>query len=441
MKRRDFVKNGIISTAGLAVLPHFLQSCSKFPKLKKGNFNGKVLIVGAGAAGLFAGKLLHDLGIEFEILEASDRVGGRMGKLEGFADYPLDLGAQWLHGKKNIFWKFIRKSDTVITEDDTEITFIFNGEKRNELPKDIQGIFSSGNLPDISFSEHAIQKGFGEEYKFIVENLAGDQGTSGSRLSVYWNNKEEEEWSSGDKDYKFEKTYYDLVSSQFLAPIASKIKVGKQVKFIDYTEETLNCQDQNGDSYPCTHIILTVPITVLKDGDITFNPPLPTEKTAAFQKIGMDAGMKVFLKFSEKFYDDNLVGGSICAAYANEKVGKKGTDNVLLAFIMGEQAETLSNLPDQEIVTALLEELDGIYNGKATANFIDAYVQNWAKHPFIRGAYSYSTIGMGDARKRAAESVSGKIFFAGEAMHLQGHHQTAHGAAESGYFAVAELIG
>lgn len=60
------------------------------------------MIVGAGAAGLFAGKLLHDLGIEFEILEASDRVGGRMGKLEGFADYPLDLGAQWLHGKKNI---------------------------------------------------------------------------------------------------------------------------------------------------------------------------------------------------------------------------------------------------------------------------------------------------------------------------------------------------
>lgn len=136
-----------------------------------------------------------------------------------------------------------------------------------------------------------------------------------------------------------------------------------------------------------------------------------------------------------------MVGGSICAAYVNEKVGKKGADNVLLAFIMGEQAKTLSNLPDQEIVTALLEELDGIYNGKATANFLDAYVQNWTKHPFIRGAYSYSTIGMGDARKRAAESVSGKIFFAGEAMHLQGNHQTAHGAAESGYFAVAELIG
>lgn len=52
-----------------------------------------VLIIGAGAAGLFAGKVLADRGIDFRILEASDRYGGRVGKLEGFADYPLDLGA------------------------------------------------------------------------------------------------------------------------------------------------------------------------------------------------------------------------------------------------------------------------------------------------------------------------------------------------------------
>jgi lysine-specific histone demethylase 1B len=213
-----------------------------------------------------------------------------------------------------------------------------------------------------------------------------------------------------------------------------------QAKNIQYNGEKVTVTNQNGQEYEATHVILTVPITVLKEGDITFNPPLPLEKTQAFQKIGMDAGMKVFLKFSEQFYDDNIVGGKVCAAYANEKVGKTGVDHVLLAFIMGEQAEALTNLEDSEIVNKLLAELDEMYVGKASATFVSAYVQDWSKHPFIRGAYSYSPVGMGDVRKIAAASVESKLYFAGEAMHLAGHHQTVQGAAESAYFSLAEML-
>ncbi|MEL7533797.1 MAG: FAD-dependent oxidoreductase, partial [Bacteroidota bacterium] len=62
----------------------------------------KIIIIGAGAAGLYAAYTLAQRGIDFQILEATDRLGGRLGKIDDFADYPLDTGAQWLHGKKSL---------------------------------------------------------------------------------------------------------------------------------------------------------------------------------------------------------------------------------------------------------------------------------------------------------------------------------------------------
>jgi len=155
----------------------------------------------------------------------------------------------------------------------------------------------------------------------------------------------------------------------------------------------------------------------------------------------MDAGMKVFLKFSSKFFDENILGGSICAAYSDDSIGKVQDDNILLAFIMGQQAEYLTSMgSDSAITNALLQELDTMYNGQASASFVASHVQNWTTNPFVRGAYSYSTVGMGDARKVASESFAKKLYFAGEAMNTNGHHQTVHGAIETGYREVINLI-
>jgi len=108
---------------------------------------------------------------------------------------------------------------------------------------------------------------------------------------------------------------------------------------------------------------------------------------------------------------------------------------------MGTQAEYLTSLgSDAAITAALLQELDTMYNGQATASFISAHVENWTTHQFIRGAYSYSTIGMGDARQIAAKSVDKKLYFAGEAMNTSGHHQTVHGALETGYREVINIL-
>jgi lysine-specific histone demethylase 1B len=443
MNRRKFLKQTTLLSIGGLILPSaLLSSCRTNSLFEDTSFHGKVLIIGAGAAGLYAGYILKSKGIDFQILEAAPNYGGRLGKLTGFANFPLDIGAQWMHGKNSIVGDLVKKSDTQITLDDSNEKYWFNNELVSSLQRDVTEIFEEEeNVSDVSFEEFAVQKGFGNEYKNIVEAIAGDSGADASNISAYWKIMEEENWSAGDEDFKFEETFFDLIEKQIAIHVQDHIQLNTVIKQIDYSGPTINVTDSNNNAYTADKVIITVPITILKSEDIEFVPALPTEKTTAFSKIGMDAGMKVFLKFSSKFFDENILGGSICAAYSDDSIGKLQDDYVLLAFIMGQQAEYLTSLgSDSAITDALLQELDTMYNGQASASFVASHVQNWTTNPFVRGAYSYSTVGMGDARKVASESVAKKLYFAGEAMNTNGHHQTVHGAIETGYREVINLI-
>jgi lysine-specific histone demethylase 1B len=254
--------------------------------------------------------------------------------------------------------------------DDSEAKYWFNNQLVDSLPKSTD-IFEGDDLPDISYKDYAIQKGLGSEYKYIIENIAGDQGAAAARLSVFGNNEDEKNWNSGDEDFKFQETFFDFVDKQFASQVSDKILLNTIVAKVDYAQSTIQVTDSKNNLYNADKVIITVPIPILKSSEIQFIPALPEEKTRAFSKIGMDAGMKVFLKFSNKFFDQNIIGGKICAAYADDSVGKAENDVILLAFIMGEQAEYLTSLgSDSAITSELLKELDTMYKGKATASFL-----------------------------------------------------------------------
>jgi monoamine oxidase len=443
MDRRKFIKQStFLSIGGLFIPSVFFSSCRKENLFEDINYGGKVIIIGAGAAGLYAAYLLKSKGIDFQLLEANTSYGGRLAKLEGFADFPIDLGAQWLHGKNSLLGDLITASNTKISLDDSAEKYWFTNQLIDALPKDVNSIFlKEENVPDVSFKDYATQKGFNTDYQYVVEKIAGDSGASASSISAYWKMKEEENWVSGDDDFKFQETYFDFIDKQIASAVNDKITLNTVVKKIDYSQDGISVTDTNNTTYLADKVIVTVPISILKLNDIQFVPTLPAEKTIAFSKIGMGAGMKVFLKFSNKFYDENIIGGSICAAYADESIGKLTNENVLLAFIMGDQAEYLTALgSDVAITNALLQELDAMYAGQATSSFISSHVQNWTTNPYVKGAYSYSTVDMGDARKIAAQSVNKKLYFAGEAMNISGHHQTVQGAVETGYREVIKIL-
>ncbi|MEM7601918.1 MAG: NAD(P)/FAD-dependent oxidoreductase [Verrucomicrobiota bacterium] len=416
-------------------------SCSE-PSLPDSTFEGEVIIVGAGASGLYAAYLLDRAGVSCRILEASDRIGGRLGKVEGFADFPIDEGAQWLHGRKSLVADLCREQGIAFRRDNSSVRYWFEGSLVRRLPKNPFSLAEDSSAADISLSEFAAQKGFDASYDSILAAAAGDFGAAPSDLSVKWTGVEGDKWSSGNADYKFEGTYFDVIAEHIAAPILNRVELNEPVVSVDYSGERIQVKTRNGTLHQCDRVVVTVPLTVLQDEVIEFTPVLPKEKTEAFSKLGMGPGMKVFLKFRKKFFQGLVIGGKACALYLDESVGKRGKDAVMLAFVMGDQAAAFTTLPTEDaIVKTLLEELDEIYEGQASEHFVDARVIDWSTRPFIGGAYSYPKVGAGkDVRTVAARPVKEQVYFAGEAMNRRGHPSTVHGAMESALDAVRDLL-
>ena len=114
MTRNEFLKACVAMGVGVSVTP-WLTSCESLSDSGTqagSNFKGNVLIIGAGSAGLIAGYSLNRQGIEFEILEASSNFGGRVKKFEGFGDFPIDLGAEWIHTNPSVLSELIATAGT-----------------------------------------------------------------------------------------------------------------------------------------------------------------------------------------------------------------------------------------------------------------------------------------------------------------------------------------
>jgi monoamine oxidase len=188
---------------------------------------------------------------------------------------------------------------------------------------------------------------------------------------------------------------------------------------------------------------------VLKDGDISFTPNLPSTKVDAYTNIGMGGGVKAIFKFSQAFWEasttsklGSVIGYNEVPELWATAVGR-GTTPVLTAFVMGEKGEQFSSMAPNDAKGFFLGHLDNIFgNNIASQSLLQDgfHLMDWGKEPFIRGAYSYPIVGGGLIfRKELAADVDGKLFFAGEATHFEGHSGTVHGAIETGIRVVEEV--
>ncbi|MCB9235576.1 MAG: FAD-dependent oxidoreductase [Bacteroidia bacterium] len=443
MNRKEFILNTAKMGLGAFFLPGLLSSCQDENLFEEINFQGKVVIIGAGVAGLYAGYLLRNYGIDFLILEASDRAGGRMGRESSFASFPIDTGAQWLHGDFSILGDLVKSSGTQIFVDNSETLYWYKGQLVSELPTDLTEMLESltESTTDVSYLDQFYQMGGTQDGFYILSGLTGDSGASPQHISARWENEGYDLQSYGSDDHKFAQTYFDLIDQQLITQVAGEIQLNSPVTDINYQSDQILIRIQGGQTITAGKVLLTVPLTVLKQGDINFTPSLPASKTESLSHLGMEPGMKLFLRFSNKFTDKNIIGGSTCAAYVCESYKRNSQDLVLFGFAMGDQAKLLSDMGETAALQALLDELDLMFNGAASASYKGHFFKDWYKEPYIRGAYSYPLVGMKeDTRKNLAQPVDNKLFFAGEATNCNGHHQTVHGAVETGYREVINIL-
>ncbi len=403
-------------------------------------FEGKVVVVGAGIAGLTAAYYLQQQGVEVELVEADSSAGGRIRTLRGFADFPLDLGAEWLHGEQSALCQWLDQMGAQFYEDDSEELIWFKGRLMSW--KEDRRLRQWGyaveeledmNLDDISLWQWAQEESFGQEMRNVIEYTANELGTSARRLGVKGYSWSSRKWSAGEIDFKFQTSFYDVVKALLIQPLAKITTLNCPITEIKYHKSKILLKTNTHQFFTADKVLITVPLAVLQHGDLRFYPDLPLAKKRAIANIGIDGGMKIFLKFKERFWADNILGTYWAPSYLDAKYGKQGEDEVLEAFIMGGKADILESLDEKEAIDLLLAELDEIYDGRASAFYLEHFVQNWGQSPYIKGAYSYSSVGIEDSRAILAKSLEQKLYFAGEACQINGHHQTVHGAFESGY--------
>ncbi len=353
----------------------------------------KILIIGAGASGITAGHILAEKGIQFEILEATAVHGGRLKKSDALADFPIDLGGEWVH-------KWIKATpplaDSLLQGKNPKFeTFQYRPQTYS--------LWKYGRLWKMNF------------FRFLAMN-----------------------------DDKFiDSTWFDFFDALVTPSLQARIHYNSPVHKIEYGDENVVVTTTSGEQFEADKVLVTVPITVLQREQITFEPPLPEEKITAINKEQMPDGLKVFIHFSERFYPDFLFIDSVlynvghAHGYYDATLGKKTNQHVLGLLVDGERATKITSLDDDDaIIKYVLDELDGIFDGQATQHYINHVVQNWSKEPFIQGTYSH--------RKSSVETlaapVADKVYFAGEAMNINGNTIAVHGASESSYLMLDKML-
>ena len=145
-----------------------------------GPVSGSVIVIGAGAAGCYAAYTLAQHGVDVTVLEAMERAGGRVGKHTGFADFDIDLGAQWLHGTNTRSAELAEASNTETFRDSSTSRYWYRGGLTLEKPSAVrqgEAALGEGNF-DRSYLDHFARYGCGDDEYHIITSLAADVGGS-----------------------------------------------------------------------------------------------------------------------------------------------------------------------------------------------------------------------------------------------------------------------
>ena len=420
-----------------------------------------VLIVGAGAAGIMAARTLCDAGKKVCILEARNRIGGRIHTIikEGFTK-PVEAGAEFIHGNLSLTTGLLKEAGLKYYVTDGELWQLENDglNKREDFIDHADQLMKELNKldHDISIAE-LLNKYFNEEkYSKMRRSLQQYiEGYDAADINCASSLALKEEWTKeDDEQHRIEEGYLPLLDhlkDECLRKGCS-LHLGAVVKKIKWKNNDIEVVTSENRSFFSTRIIITVPPVFLNgeenEAAISFDPSLPLV-TGAAKEIGYGGVIKVVLEFDHAFWETGECrkAEDLFFLFSDEKIPTWWTqlpDKTprLTGWLAGPGSNALSGEPDESILLAAITSLASIFDintGILQQYIKGSYVHNWISDHYSRGAYSYNTITSAAAKKILATPVATTLFFAGEALDADSN-ATVDAALRSGKKAAENIL-
>ena len=425
----------------------------------------RVIVIGAGVAGLAAARSLHRKGLEVLVLEARHRIGGRIFTTRHERDHvPVELGAEFVHGRPPAIFELAKSTDWRLVEcaDQRWLRKESGLEPLNDFWKIIERV--DGQID--SQSSHTYQEFLNHAEASVFEKVIARsyvEGFNAARAdricasAVAFADQAAVD-IDGDQQFRIAQGYDALVELLAHELPATTIRTACIVQRIEWKKRPAKIEfltDAGQEHDMVDHVIITVPIGVLRAADhqpgaIAFDPPL-SDKRAALEKIEPGHVVKNVMSFREPFWRSRLPDDSQPLGFAMNLEAPFQTwwdheplcANRLTGWAGGPAAEMMSGQASTEILGSAISSLGATFDlppDRIAQELVSWHWHDWSTDPFSRCAYSYPAPGGIEAARILAAPLANTLFFAGEATDFHGYNGTVHGALASGWRAAEEVL-
>jgi monoamine oxidase len=421
-----------------------------------------IIIIGSGASGLLAAYDLSKAGKHVLILEARDRVGGRVYTITGnnFSQ-DVETGAEFVHGKLPLTLSLLDQSGLTYTPMEGKAYTIKKGRliededagiDWGELMKKLSSLTEDVTI-ETFLERHFHEEKYNDLRHSVTRFVQGFDAADPGRVSAF---SLRNEWQHEDDEhqYRIDKGYTALMEWLRDECVANQVdfKLSHVVKNVSWSEGKVIVNCVNDQSFTSNKILNTIPLGIWQsnsEATIQYTPALAGKEMAAAQ-MGFGNVVKVNVEFTDAFWEHNgehnmADAGFIFsdATFPTWWTQNPGKSPQLNGWLAGPPADEFNGLPAEVAKQKAIESLAYIFGKDASfikQKLVSCLITNWGNDPFAKGAYSYDTLQSAAAKKILMEPVENTLFFAGEALYHGSHNGTVEAAFESGRNAAMMIL-
>jgi monoamine oxidase len=409
------------------------------------------VVLGAGVAGLAAARRVAEAGRRVVVLEARERVGGRLLTLypEG-EETPVELGAEFVHGRPAELLALLDEAGLKYYETAGEQMRFEGGVLRRQGEED-GGFFAlleelSERAEDQTFDAFLAARGApAADARRARQYVEGFNAADASRIGTRGLARQQaaEDAIEGDRAARLSGGYAGLAAylRGRVEAAGGLVRVGAPVASVGWAAGRASVETVGGERFGGRAVVVALPLGVLQAGSVRFSPE-PVEALEAAGKLAAGAVQRLVLRFRERFWAE----GMRFLFTADEMPSTWWTtaphgSGVLTGWVGGPWSLAMDA---EGLLRSGLRSLERVFSlgvGALDRELLGWHTHDWQLDPYSLGAYSYAPAGAAGAAAEMAVPVEGTVFFAGEHTDVTGHPGTVHGALRSGLRAGEQVLG